>query len=746
MPARDMFAWVDAADAAIGDGTDIATRTYWTLWRAFEAGDTEGVRAAREQFAALARAHNLPWLEVFGRHWDLQWRLTGVGEGASAVRDAVELFELAHRPANLDCPQTICAAQDLCIAYSRTDGPGYADAVIAAATDTLNRIDAGWPCYDCVSAELRDGLMNAGRHDEALALIDQTVVAIRGEGQRPTIGFARTRLAALVAAGRESDAYDDLADLDPDRFAEHAPWERESFDLQAARVRLHGGDVDDAVDRFERSRSPIEHPSIAPEWLGLARDLLRAGALENGDQPSATIVELAHLLLERGAYRHAFDAARLACEAAAARGARRSAVRARTLAERIARELVDPASVADQLSHLEAAIAASPDRIDPAATRDVLIDTWETSWEEGALGADDMAELVATLSDQGWVDAPRQVLWRRLRSAPGDERSAMMLFELCFRADDRAAQDEVVTHVQSVDPSLAHWFRARQAAAVDDWPAVSEECAAVVALDPGVCNTRRLWSEAERRSGNHDAAAVLTREVLALAGTAVTRSDWWDAILHGTLVEDWALVRRACAALDIPLAEPDGVIEEQWERCQITFVDDDGNERTHTARRTGPATAQIVNVAHPDVPQHFDDVVVFEPVPMDPVPADADEQASTLRRYPAVMTRRPGGCRSVVVEAAFDDDQWIRFRDSLYERGFPVWAYAGEYRTLDDGREVEVLPAAIALRPDSSAEELADVLDELTDGWEPAPAWVAFATELDRDADLHATRSDALWN
>ncbi len=746
MPVRDIFSWLDDADAAIGDGTGAATRTYWELWESSDAQDAEGVRAAKEQFVALARAHNLPWLEVFGRHWDLQWRLTGEGQGAAAVSDAVELFEIAHRPENVDCPQTICSAQDLCIAYSRTDGPGYADAVIAAASDTLDRIDPTWPCYDCVSAELRDGLINAGRHDDALALIDETVVAIRSEGEQPTIGFERARLVALLASDRVAEALVAADGVDPDRFAEHMRWERSAFDLQVARVRLGNGDVDRALSEFGQAMSPLEHPSLAPDWLQLARDLLRAGVLENGNEPSATIVELAHLLHDRGAYRHAFDAARLAGQAAAARGARRSAERALTLAESIAAELVDPSSVGQHLSHLRAAIAAAPSEIAPAATFDVRVEAWETAREEGALEPEDIPDLVATLADQGWRDAPREVLWQRVADHPADEQSTMMLFELYFVARDRDGQDRVIANVEPVDPSLAHWFRARQAAAAGDWPTVSDECAAVVALDPGVCNTRRLWAEAERRVGNHDAAVVLSREVLALAGDDATRGDWWDAILHGTLAEEWELVRRACAALDIELVEPSGPVEEQWERCLITFVDDDGRERTHTARRTGPATAQIVNVAHPGVPQHFDDVVVFEPVPMDPVPDDPEEAGSTLRRYPAVLTRRPGGCRAVVVEGAFDDDQWVQFRDSLYDRGFPVWAYAGEYRTLDDGREIEVLPAAIALRPEASAAELADALDELTAGWEPAPAWVDFAAELGRDVDLHASRAEALWN
>ena len=171
---------------------------------AANGGEVDRALAVASELVAHAQGLELPWLEVFARHWRLQ-ALHLDARGATTLAEATSLFEFAHRDDTERCPQSICATQDLCIAYSYTDGPGYARERVAVATETLGRIDPSWPCWACLTCELVDGLLDAGEVDEGAAELDRRVGAMLAAGEAPSLPLERERAAVLLRQGRYDD-------------------------------------------------------------------------------------------------------------------------------------------------------------------------------------------------------------------------------------------------------------------------------------------------------------------------------------------------------------------------------------------------------------------------------------------------------------------------------------------------------------------------------------------------------------
>ncbi len=116
----------------------------------------------------LAKDAKESWVELFLRHWYLQSAILHRQKPKQMVREAVSLIEFSHRPENADCPQSICAVQDLTACYRASDGPGYYKERLNACKETLDRITPRWSCFGCIGAEYIFALYDNGDYEEAL--------------------------------------------------------------------------------------------------------------------------------------------------------------------------------------------------------------------------------------------------------------------------------------------------------------------------------------------------------------------------------------------------------------------------------------------------------------------------------------------------------------------------------------------------------------------------------------------------
>ena len=188
-------------------GHEALARHMWNVPDEALDGHTDRAVAMATDVVTQARALHLPWVEVYARHW----RLQSQDEGAATLPEAVDLFEFAHRDETRDCPQSVCATQDLTLAYGGTDGCGYAAERAAVAQETLARIDPSWGCFHCLSVEWARAVLEGGDPDGAVALLERQIATTLDAGEDVDESFRCSLALLLVDAGRPADA---LAILD----------------------------------------------------------------------------------------------------------------------------------------------------------------------------------------------------------------------------------------------------------------------------------------------------------------------------------------------------------------------------------------------------------------------------------------------------------------------------------------------------------------------------------------------------
>jgi hypothetical protein len=107
-----------------------------------------------------------------------------------------------------------------------------------------------------------------------------------------------------------------------------------------------------------------------------------------------------------------------------------------------------------------------------------------------------------------------------------------------------------------------------------------------------------------------------------------------------------------------------GPIDLPGPLCRIRFQDGDGDRYELWAQRNGPVSARILEPMPEPAPQHYNDVVVFDPAALDPPPRDedpddADDEAVAQpgasdeeppATFAAVAVVQPGGYRTFVID------------------------------------------------------------------------------------------------
>ena len=170
----DIWKWVNDIHTSLMDvGEDRLAYLLYEIPRQVCKNNHEYVDGLIPEALALSKKTGNTWLEIYFRHWNLQSRLFHRYEPISLLSEAVSLLEFSHREGNKECPQSICAVQDLAKCYALLDGPGYFSERIDVLKETFNRINSKWPCFFCLTGEYADALCDNGNFDEALSFLDK---------------------------------------------------------------------------------------------------------------------------------------------------------------------------------------------------------------------------------------------------------------------------------------------------------------------------------------------------------------------------------------------------------------------------------------------------------------------------------------------------------------------------------------------------------------------------------------------
>lgn len=711
----------------------------------------ERVDALYPEALAMAQSIEHPWLEVFLRHWWLQSRILHRMDG-TALGEAVSLVEFAHREATRDCPQSVCAVQDLASCYGFVDGPGFADERLEVSRETLARIDATWPCFTCISSEYAGALRSKGDVAGALAFIDRQIATLSEKGDKRAIyDLPRDRIECLLDLGRVEEALAFVADAEKNgrKDAHH----RLSRRIDRARILVRLGRVEEAAKSLPDASEVMPTPLFYWYWVDAARELVKAKALQNDFVLGRIVQRMVERLDKQAVGRTTLELAQIQAELALERGAPHVARRALKAMERASSRLHRPLDALDRIAQVKRAIAAAPSVEDHPlpesaqalldslqreehrdAERDLL--ALEAAAARWPADASIVLTLASCLSAMGLDDEAIAHLSAFHRASANDD-VALRLGELLvaqrdFQRHREVAEDHRARAADAHSRSIADWMLARAAHARGDDRDAITHLEAVLAARPEAINTRLFWAECARRLGDHRTALARLDEVVE---RVEGKGSWdWDRMLSATVLGEWAKVRNSARRLGLDVAEGDQPIEERWELCKIRY-EDEGPRRDEWAMRTGPVTARIVQIQRPQKPQHYGDVVVFDARPANE-PPEAGREKQHVWVYPFVARLQEGGHRAFELDGVHPGEASVSaIEKALRALGCAFQVLSGDAYSVKLGTETfPGLFAVVALPSSVTPRMVSDRLREVTHGFAHPLAWTELAKEAGDEA------------
>ncbi len=705
-----------------------------------------------------------PWLEVFIGHWEMRHRL-GMGEGETALGDAVRFFERAHQPDAIDCPQSVCVTQDLSDCYGNIDGPGWADERIAVCQETMARITPLWNCFQCLSDEQFCAMVDKGEAPQALNYIRAQIQKVREAGETDVTSLLENEAEALIYLGRYEEALTVIEPLcEPDALEGCAEQTRLTRMMIRAEAYACMGRLDDACNSLIHWKQ-LQTRGVV-RWVRIVDQLCRHDATYNNWQTGVSLQQILDQRIAHQAWRAAVDTAKVHIRLALARNATWIARRALGQAKACLPHLRKPAGADRALAELERDIAGTEQEVQLPVPAHELYD-----WLEER----------STQSDAR--DPEQEAEWLKLAATqlPDDEqlvRLASSALEACHAADEAIALlqtwrlrhpqnespllfelmgvllrtrrlDEVLalaTHYRATLPHVAYWFEMQVASANEDWAALEKLSELMLETPEGSSKIapRLLASRAAMKLRASERAIPHLQQAIVMleAQEQETNNVLWDLITAASIQGEWALVREAGAKLGMEFDSEEGPIEENWGAVRLRFKEEH-DYVYYLAQRTGPATARVFQPGWPKAQQHVKDVVVFNVELLNTPPEDEAEREYFIGLYDCVEIIEEGGyAPSWFVDGVYPGEAlFSQFESSVRESGGLMWVSSEEDYEITDRESPETpLPGvyfSLATPLSMPPQDVDTMLLTLTRDWPHPVHWLSVAIKGGLDEQRH---------
>lgn len=302
----DMWSWLWSVEGELRSNDNDALADYIDSI----PSDTCGGRHKKvDQYAdeaiALAQASGLGWVEVFLRHWKLQSNVIHRAKPKDMIREAVILLELSSREENQDCPQSVCAVQDLTNCYGCFDGPGYVEERLAVASENIVKINPSWECYTCIATEYASALYDAKRFDDCLDYLKQIDKDLIAYGERKDTG---NLLLIKVRVLADQGYFDEAR-----RFAKNAQ-NNSAGNTFKVLTKIYKSYIEAKAGQVEKAMELL--PSFKKAEISLASmdmwsEIVYVAMVNNESfrtkKNIMRLMSIAKDMLERGTYRQAFN-------------------------------------------------------------------------------------------------------------------------------------------------------------------------------------------------------------------------------------------------------------------------------------------------------------------------------------------------------------------------------------------------------------------------------------------------------
>ncbi|MET8138898.1 tetratricopeptide repeat protein [Sphaerisporangium sp. NPDC005288] len=703
--------------------------------------------------AQQAETLELPWLELFARHWHLVSRIGDRAQGAAALGDAEALVEFAHREDTKECPSVPAAIEALAVAQANTDGPGYAAERLAALGAALDGLRPDSPAYCGLVTQYIAALSDKGEVEQAVTYYESAAAGRRSADGQVSWELAAAGVRALLAAGRTMEA---LTELDAAKeFPADDPVAKDHREgVLRALVLASAGRKAEGLEALPDLDVVGEHPRDWVEWARAVR--LLDGVISNTWQLGRVLRQWMSYFEAMGVHRGRVELALIAGELAVAR---QGVWQVRALADLAEAWLGDlrvteglPERVAALRSAADAAVPPPPPGpqpelvayFDAADGHNADPERW-VGWLWPLSGTDLEATRrhTTTLGFLGYAPLGADILWKTIVDdadpAAADDEDVAYLTGVLIEAE----QDERLERFAAMlPPASSHLALSRLHRARERWAETAAE--AEQSLSSGAQGTvaleaRRLLAGAAQQLGDNVKGAAILRELVE--SDAGEEEDVWRMIVMATASEDWALVREGAAKLGMPIESAEGPIEEEWHLVRVVLPVSDGSRREVLSVRTGPATARLLIPQPRGMDYNAGDIVVIDPRPLEPVPDSAEEQENYVIPFAGVAMLRPGGYTSWFFDgAAPSEEDWTEFNEVLAERGWPMWVYSDENYSVthpSSGERLQGVYGWIAVPPGVEAVELDALLDDATERWSHPLAWLDLARSAGIEVERH---------
>jgi hypothetical protein len=721
----------------------------------------ELVEAAMPEALAGARAIKNPWLEVFFRHWGINNRMSDMIEGEKALPEVVSLLEFTHRDETINCPQTICATQDIAMCYGNIDGPGWVAERLAVCEEALSKINPEWPCFGCISEEYALALLDAKRNDEALQFLAQQTQARLEAGEEVDVRFIKINVRAQLQEGKYAEALALIDNYDADDDTELAESDEIIMQILRAIILAHTGQYAaawQAVPSWDNIK-----PVAYPQWAQAVLVIAKADTQYNSWQIGRLLQRSVDYLASVGAHRHTVDTAIAHIELALDRKAHWSALRALKVAQTHAAKLRKPAEVTPALADLEKRINAITPASDSLPVPAAELAAYLNAQEDGSPENDvqhllqackqlphdaELASFAANaLAACGALEECKNHLWQFVRANPTVDGPNYSLANRILDTQDHAAIAQLVSEIEAVNPSAALWFNAQSSYQQKRYDEACTHLSAYADKHPESIGALDFWAQAAL--ANQDIATALRiRKQLVESSQPETDElidNLWGLVIMASAAEDWPTVRKTALQLGMELedaTDETGVIEENWGLVFMQIAQNN-DTKNHLAYRTGPATARIL--AHSNAPddQHLSDWVAFDVRPLEPMPESEEERENFITTFKAIHVIKAGGYgHSCFCDGAHPGKKaFAKFEEALQIKGWALnIASEDDYSVTDPDKEDATLPGCyfqIAAPLNVTPKEIDAALLTLSASWKHPICWPRFADRAGIDTARH---------
>ncbi|MDT3501081.1 tetratricopeptide repeat protein [Stenotrophomonas maltophilia] len=719
------------------------------------------VDALLPEARALGKALDNPWVDVYVGHWALRNRVGNRVEGESALGEAVALFERAHREDTLECPQSICVTQDLAACYGNIDGPGWVPERVEVCDETLARIDPSWACFQCLSCEKADALLDDDRGQEALDYLQAQADAIEACGKEVFDSFPEMQIKILLGLGRAEEA---LALIEKREAEVIASGEYEPANCTVPR-RLSKAWALAQLGRDEEAlQQMVPWSELTPNywrlWANTAAALCRRDSARNTWDLGTRFNTIIEHFARVGSHRLLIEVAALSLELALQRGARWVAQRQLGLARAHLPQLRQDRGASALVAALAARVESLPE-VAPLPVPATELLAWleargeqshardpeqEAQWllQAHAQCPDDepLADTAASaLNACGAQAEARTLLWDFVAAHPQhDGAAAYTLMRWLAEQGDDAGLRRLADVFRDSVPVFAHWCEVQRARRVSDWPALEQAATALLELSPGSHGARGTLARMYMETGRFSDAQACYAQLIELLEEP--NAAHWDHMSAASAAHDWDAVRRSAAAIGMELSSTEGVVEEPW-GWVIIRSEEEGEPMEYYARRSGPVTARIVENAPANRAQQVGDWVVFDAALVHPAPEDEEAREHFIPTYTQVHVLERGGfARSWLIDGAHPgEDAWNALVEAVEAQGWKIWAHSRpDYTVTDPEAEDGTLPGllfTIAQPQDHAPLALHRFLQQATAGWTHPLCWLRLAEACDQDRQPH---------